>query len=76
MYSGSATFLVPLYWLMFMPDYECGKFNSDIEIIIFSSLVGHLISDTLYMWYHGFLDFGNLLHHMMGILAYSQGILF
>lgn len=76
MYAGAATFIFPLYWVLFSADYTCGRFNSPFEIVIFSSLAGHYISDTLFMYYHGFLDFGNLLHHFMGILAYSQGLYF
>jgi hypothetical protein len=64
--------VVPLYWAFFMADYSCGKVNSDFEIIIFSSVSGHFVADMLFMWYHGFLDFGNFLHHFMGIFVYVQ----
>ena len=31
----------------------------------------HLLWDTIFMKYYNFLDFGNLLHHMIGVFGYN-----
>ena len=32
---------------------------------------GHFTWDMIFMKYNGFLDMGNLIHHVMGIVSYG-----
>lgn len=36
-----------------------------------ANILGHFLWDCLFMKYHGFLDAGNLIHHIMGLVTYS-----
>jgi hypothetical protein len=74
LYNGFGAFLASAYWILFIREIECGKKNSLYETIVFSNMCAHLLWDTVYMKYKGFLDFGNFLHHVMGTISYGSGI--
>lgn len=76
LYNGFGAFLVSTYWWLFVRDIQCGKQNSLIETILFANMSAHLLWDTLFMKYQGFLDFGNLLHHFMAVVVYNSGLYF
>jgi hypothetical protein len=74
LYNGLGAFLTSAYWVLFIRDIECGKQNSLYETILFCNMSAHLLWDTIFMKYKGFLDFGNFLHHVMGCIVYGSGI--
>jgi hypothetical protein len=76
LYNGFGAFLASAYWVLFIREIECGKKNSLYETILFSNMCAHLFWDSIFMKYKGFLDFGNLLHHIMGTVSYGSVIYF
>jgi hypothetical protein len=73
MYHGYASFILTLYWHFAALDTTCSKKNSDLELFIMVSSAAHFFWDLIYMKYHGILEFGNLLHHSMGLSSYYFG---
>jgi len=69
-YHGIIAFLMGLYWYIAKNDTTCGKKIDDFELLMLVNTSGHFIWDCLFMKYHGFLDTGNLIHHLMGIVSY------
>jgi hypothetical protein len=74
MYNGLFAFLGSTFWVLFLRDIRCGKQNTIYETILFANMSAHFIWDTVYMQYQGFLDFGNFLHHVMGVLVYGTAV--
>ena len=70
MYNGAGMFCVSLYWYLNDNDYSCSKRNTRLEIFTFCNLAAHFIWDLTFMWWHGFLDMGNFMHHAFGITIY------
>ena len=60
-----------LYWHLFRNDLTCSKRISDLELVMNVNTIGHFIWDCAFMNYNGFLDTGNLIHHIMGIVSYA-----
>lgn len=48
----------------------CGKPNTILEMVIVANTFGHFMMDLAYMQYKGFLDNGNLIHHILGLSTY------
>jgi hypothetical protein len=59
------------YWWAFEYDMSCGKENSTFEMLISSVTSGYLLGDFIFMLVNGFMDLGNLIHHIMGIFSYT-----
>ena len=59
-----------LYWYIAKNDRSCSKKIDDFELLMLVNTSGHFIWDCIFMKYHGFLDTGNLIHHIMGIVTY------
>jgi hypothetical protein len=76
LYTGFGSFLASSYWLLFIRDIECGKYNTLYETVLISNILAHFIWDCTFMQVNGFLDFGNLMHHVLGSISYSTGIYF
>ena len=74
-YNGLSFFLASLYWTLFLYDPKCGRQNTTFEVVMFSNVVSHFVMDAIFMQWHGFLDFGNLLHHFMGTLVYGTAVI-
>lgn len=72
-YHGIVAFLMGLYWYIARNDRTCSKKIDDYELIMLVNTSGHFIWDVIFMKYHGFLDTGNLIHHLMGITTYYFG---
>lgn len=69
-YHGIFAWAMGMYWHIFINDRTCSKKISDLELVMLANTAGHFIWDVIYMKYHGFLDMGNLIHHIMGIVTY------
>jgi hypothetical protein len=59
-----------LYWHLSDNDRTCSKRINDLELIMLANTSAHFIWDVCFMKYNGFLDTGNLIHHVMGISTY------
>ena len=59
------------YYALYYLDLTCGHKNTYPETLVLCNTAAFLISDLIYMTMNRFLDVGNLLHHMLGIVAYS-----
>ena len=70
MYNGAVAFSIGLYWYIFDNDRSCSKRNTTLEIVVACNLGAHFIWDCITMKWHGFLDGGNLMHHVFGVIAY------
>ncbi len=70
MYHGYSSFILTIYWHFAALDTTCSKRNTDLELLIIISSAAHFSWDLIYMKVNGILEFGNLLHHSMGILSY------
>jgi len=69
-YHGLVAFSMGLYWYIYKNDRTCSKRIDDYELILLVNTSGHFVWDCIFMKYHGFLDTGNLIHHVMGIVSY------
>jgi hypothetical protein len=69
-YHGIIAWSMGMYWHIFANDLSCSKKITDLELIMLVNTTGHFIWDVAFMKYNGFLDMGNLIHHMMGIITY------
>ncbi len=69
-YHGVVAFAMGLYWYIAKNDRSCSKKIDDYELVMLVNTSAHFIWDCLFMKYHGFLDMGNLIHHIMGIVTY------
>ena len=49
----------------------CGKQNTYYETLTLANTFGFLLADFIYMVVMGFLDFGNAMHHALGIVSYT-----
>jgi len=70
MYHGAIALLMSVYWHATVNDRTCSKKISNLELAMLSNTAAHFIWDMAFMKYHGFLDTGNLIHHVMGIVTY------
>ena len=70
MYNGAGAWCIALYWYLYDNDRSCSKRNTTIEIVTFCNVGAHFIWDCIFMKWYGFLDFGNLMHHVFGIITY------
>lgn len=69
-YHGVVAWTMGLYWHITNNDRSCSKRIDNFELIMLANTSAHFIWDCAYMKYHGFLDMGNLIHHIMGIVTY------
>jgi hypothetical protein len=68
---GILCVILGLHWCINHWDWTCGKENSVLEVIIGANTSGHLAADFIFMLLNGFLDVGNLIHHIVVGTAYS-----
>jgi hypothetical protein len=69
-YHGFAALCLGAYWYLLKLDVTCGRRNSDLELVILSNTGAYFVMDIAFMKWEGFLDTGNLIHHIFGILGY------
>lgn len=69
-YHGVFAWACAVYWHLFVNDRSCSKKISDLELMMLANTSAHFIWDVAFMKYYGFLDMGNLIHHIMGIVTY------
>jgi TLC domain len=69
-YHGIVAWLMAIYWHITVNDRSCSKRISDLELAMLVNTSAHFVWDCAFMKYHGFLDMGNLIHHIMGIVTY------
>lgn len=69
-YHGVFAWLTAIYWHTTVNDRSCSKRISDLELMMLVNTSAHFVWDCAFMKYHGFLDMGNLIHHVMGIVTY------
>jgi len=55
-------------------DLSCGKQATNEQIFVMTNTGAFLIADLIFMMANGFLDIGNLLHHLIGIVVYASCI--
>jgi hypothetical protein len=70
MYNGAGAWCIAVYWYLYDNDRSCTKRNTTLEIVTFCNVAAHFIWDCIFMKWYGFLDFGNLMHHVFGIITY------
>jgi len=70
-FHGLAATLGSGYFALYHLDIACGHKNTKGETLLLCNTAAFLVSDLIYMTVNRFLDVGNLLHHMLGIVAYS-----
>lgn len=70
MYHGIVAWSMGMYWHLTVNDRSCSKKIDTLELIMLVNTSGHFIWDCAFMKYHRFLDMGNLIHHIMGIVTY------
>lgn len=71
-YHGASAVGLSLYW--YLTDYstQYGRRNSTLELIALSNTMAYLTMDGVFMQYEKFLDMGNFLHHLIGVLIYGS----
>lgn len=69
-YHGLSAMAFSFYWHFTQFDITCSKGITDLELAMGVNTSMHLLMDLLFMKYNGFLDTGNLIHHIFGILGY------
>ena len=69
-YHGIFAWSMAVYWHIFNNDLTCSKKISDYELVMLANTSAHFIWDMVFMKVHGFLDMGNMIHHVMGIVTY------
>lgn len=69
-YHGVFAWFTAIYWHTTVNDRSCSKKISDLELLMLVNTSAHFIWDVAFMKFHGFLDMGNLIHHIMGIVTY------
>ncbi len=69
-YNGAGAFWIAVYWYLYDNDRSCSKKNTKLEIFTFCNVAAHFIWDCTFMKWYGFLDMGNLAHHIFGIVIY------
>lgn len=69
-YHGVVAFSMGIYWHMTVNDKSCSKKISNLELAMLANTSAHFIWDCVFMKYYNFLDMGNLIHHIMGIVTY------
>lgn len=67
---GAIAFASSIYWYVKLMDLTDGRRNTVFEVAMMSNTANFFISDVLFMKVHGFLDMGNLLHHIFGVSTY------
>lgn len=70
MYHGVVAWSMAIYWHTHKMDMTCGKSITNLELAMNVNTMAHFIWDVVFMKYYGFLDMGNLIHHLMGISTY------
>jgi len=70
-YHGLSALIFSLIWHLIDNDRTCSKRITDLELFMLVNTSSHLLWDTIFMQYHNFLDFGNFMHHMIGIIGYN-----
>lgn len=71
-YHGASAVLMSLYWYFTDFNLQYGRRNSVLELCMLSNTMAYLTLDGIFMKWENFLDFGNLMHHCIGIAVYSQ----
>jgi hypothetical protein len=70
-YHGISALFMAFIWHLIDNDRTCSKRITDFELLMLVNTSSHLLWDTIFMKYYDFLDFGNLMHHMIGIIGYN-----
>ena len=73
---GAIAASLGVYYAVTKLDLSCGKQNSYFETGMVANTAAFLLTDLIYMLAKGFLDPGNLIHHMLGIVSYSHTFFF
>jgi hypothetical protein len=68
---GTICMFLGILWYTTQFDFTCGKPNTILETLIGANTSGHLAADFVFMGVNGFLDIGNLIHHILVGGAYS-----
>eukprot|EP00347_Sterkiella_histriomuscorum_P019634 403340875 len=68
---GFAAICLSGYYGLYELNFTCGKQNTYTETFVVAHTGAFLLADFIYMLVNGFLDIGNLVHHMLGIVSYS-----
>lgn len=68
---GVAALIISANYIVNHIDLTCGKKNTHYETLALANTFGFLFADFLYMIVMGFLDFGNAMHHCLGIVSYT-----
>eukprot|EP00347_Sterkiella_histriomuscorum_P009719 403340143 len=68
---GAIAVAVSAYYTFTSLDLSCGKQNTYKETIIIANTFGFLFADLIYMIALGFLDAGNCVHHLLGVVSYT-----
>lgn len=69
-YHGASACILSLYWYLTAFTTESGRKNSIFELVMLSNTAGYLLMDAVFMYTEGFLDMGNLIHHIFGLSSY------
>jgi len=70
-YHGMSALIMAFIWHLIDNDRTCSKRITDFELLMLVNTSSHLLWDTIFMQYYNFLDFGNFMHHMIGIIGYN-----
>ncbi|CDW79738.1 transmembrane protein 56 [Stylonychia lemnae] len=73
-FHGIAANIFGLIYYAKYIDTTCGKSNTYFETVMLANTFTFLASDLLFMLINGFLDIGNLIHHMLGLTSYSYSL--
>lgn len=69
-YHGGAAVILSLIWHYYCFTTENSRKITDFELFMLSNTGVWLFMDTVFMYTEGFLDLGNLIHHILGFSVY------
>ncbi|CDW86390.1 transmembrane protein 56 [Stylonychia lemnae] len=69
-YHGGLAFIGGVIWYITQLDTSCTRKNNTYELMMLANTSSYLVMDGIFMWTEGFLDGGNLMHHVFGIMGY------
>eukprot|EP00347_Sterkiella_histriomuscorum_P012853 403366974 len=69
-YHGASAGLLAFYWYCAFFTTEYTRKITTYEMVMLANTSSYLVMDGLFMWFENFLDTGNLIHHVFGIVAY------
>jgi hypothetical protein len=70
-YHALTATLFAFIWHLVDRDLSCSKRITDFELLMLVNTWTHLVWDLIFMKYYDMLDFGNVMHHMIGIVGYT-----